>query len=80
MIRSVEELLYRKGVSEYRADRRVLRLFGLVERMDKYRTARRMSMAEVSGGRVRSRPWLGWTDGEKVALGSRGMAVGVALQ
>ena len=80
MIRSVEELLYRKGVSEYRADRRVLRLFGLVERMDKYRMARRMSMAEVSGGRVRSRPWFGWTDGVKVALGSRGMAVGVERQ
>ena len=33
-----------------RADQRVLRLFGHVERMDDYRMARRMLMAEVSGG------------------------------
>ena len=30
-------------------------------------------MAEVSGGRVRGRPRLGWMDGVKVALGNRGM-------
>ena len=35
-----------------RADQRVLRWFGHVERMDDYRTARRMLMAEVSGGWV----------------------------
>ena len=29
-----------------------------VERMNEYRTARRVLMAEVSGGRVRSRPSL----------------------
>ena len=28
-------------------------------------------MAEVSGGRVRGRPRLGWMDGVKVALGNR---------
>ena len=33
-----------------RADQRILRWFGHVERMDEYRMARRMSMAEVSGG------------------------------
>ena len=30
--------------------------------------ARRVLMAEVSGGRVRGRPRLGWMDGVKVAL------------
>ena len=38
------------------ADQRVLRWFGHVERMDEYRMARRVLMAEVSGGRVRGRP------------------------
>ena len=33
-----------------------------------YRLARRMLMAEVSGGRVRRRPRLGWMDSMKVAL------------
>ena len=32
---------------------------GHVERMDEYRMARRVLMAEVSGGRVRGRPRLG---------------------
>ena len=43
-----------------RADPRVLRLVGPVERMDEYRMARRVLMAEVSGWRVRGRPKLGW--------------------
>ena len=34
-----------------RADQRVLRWFGNVERIDDYRMARRVLMAEVSGGR-----------------------------
>ena len=42
-----------------RADQRVLRWFGHVERMDEYRMARRVLMAEVSGGRVRGRPRIG---------------------
>ena len=58
-----------------RADQRVLKWFGHVERMDDYRMARRVLMAEVSGGRVRGRPRLGWMDGVKVALGNRGMMV-----
>ena len=37
-------------------------------------------MAEVSGGRVRGRPRLGWMDGVKVALGNRGMTVNAARQ
>ena len=43
-----------------RADQRVLRWFGHVERTDEYRMARRVLMAEVSGRRVRGRPRLGW--------------------
>ena len=58
-----------------RADRRVLRWFEHVERMDEYSMARKVLMAEVSGGRVRGRPRLGWMDGVKVALGNRGMTM-----
>ena len=36
-----------------RADQRVLRWFGHVERTDEYRMAKRVLMADVSGGRVR---------------------------
>ena len=49
-----------------------------VERMDEYRMARRVLMAEVSGGQVRGRPRLGWMDGVNVALGNRGMTVEAA--
>ena len=63
-----------------RADQRVLKWFGHVERMDDCRMARRVLMAEVSGGRVRGRPKLGWMDGMKVALGNRGMTVEAARQ
>ena len=62
-----------------RADQRVLRWFGHVEKMDDYRMTRRVLMAEVSGERVR-RPRLGWMDGAKVALGNRGMTVEAARQ
>ena len=43
--------------------------------MDEYRMARRVLMAEVSGGRVRGRPRLGRMHGVKAALGNRGMMV-----
>ena len=69
-----------EGELASRADQRVLRWFGHVERMDEYRIARRMLMAEVSGGWVRRRPRLGWMDGVKVALGNRGMTVEAARQ
>ena len=71
-----EEVRRRAGIERElasRADQRVLKWFGHVERMDDYRMARRVLMAEVSGGRVRGRPRLGWMDGVKVALGNRGM-------
>ena len=48
--------------------------------MDEYRMARRVLMAEVSGGRVRGKPRLGWMDGVNVALGNRGMTVEAARQ
>ena len=57
-----------------------MRLFGHVERMDDYRMARRVLLAEVGGGLVRGRPRLGWMDGVKVALGNRGMTVEAARQ
>ena len=37
-------------------------------------------MAEVSRGRVRGRPNIGWIDSVKVALGNRGMTVEAAHQ
>ena len=46
--------------------------------MDEYRMARRVLMAEVSGGRARGRPRLSWMDGLKVALGNRGMILEAA--
>ena len=61
-----------------RADQRVLRWFGHVERMDEYHMARRVLMAGVNGGRVRGIPRLDWMDGVKVALGTRGMTVEAA--
>ena len=73
-----EEVRMRAGIereSASRADQRVLRWFGYVERMDEHRMARRVLMAEVSGGRVRGRPRLGWKDGVKVAFGNRGVTV-----
>ena len=78
-----EEVRRRAGIERElasRADQRVFRWFGHVERMHEYRMARRVLMAEVSGGRVRGRPRLGWMDGVKVALGNRGMTVDNALK
>ena len=76
-----EEVRRRAGIERElasRADQRVLRWFGHVERMDDYRMARRVLMAEVSGGRVRGRPKLGWMDCVQVAFGNRGMTVEAA--
>ena len=76
-----EEVRRRVGIERElasRADQRVLRWFGHLEIIHEYRMARRMLMAEVSGGRVRGRPRLGWMDGVKVALGNRGMTVKAA--
>ena len=56
-----EEVRRRAGIEKElanRADQSVLRWFGHVERIDDYRMARRMLIAEVSGGRVRRRQRL----------------------
>ena len=48
-----EEVRRRAGIERElasRADQRVLRWFGQVEKMEEYRMARRVLMAEVSGG------------------------------
>ena len=63
-----------------RADHRVLRWFGHVERMDDYGMARRVMMAEVTGGRVQSRPRLGWMKAVKAVRGSRLMTVEAVRQ
>ena len=42
--------------------------------------ARKVLIADVSEGRVRGRPRLGWMDGVKMALGSKGMTVEAARQ
>ena len=59
-----EEVRRRAGIERElasRVDQRVLRWFGHVERMDESRLARRVMIAEVSGGRVRGRPSsVGW--------------------
>ena len=63
-----EEVRRRTGIERElvnKADQRVLRWFGHVERINKYRVARNVLMAEVSGGRVRGRPRFGWMDGVK---------------
>ena len=73
-----EEVRRRAGTENElasRADQRVLIWFAHVERMDECRMTRSVLMAEVSGGRVRGRPWLFSRDGVKVALGNRGMTV-----
>ena len=57
-----------------------MRIIKNVERIDEYCMARMVLMAEISGGRVRGRPRLGWIDGVKVALGNRGMTVEAARQ
>ena len=78
-----EEVRRRAGIERELAsiaDQRVLRWFGHVERMDEYRMTRRVLMDEVSGGRVRGRPRLGWMDVVKVALGNRGKTVEAARQ
>ena len=62
------------------ADQRVFRWFGHVKKMNEYRMARRVLMAEVSGGRVRGRPRLGWKDGVKMPLSNRGMTAEAARQ
>ena len=76
-----EEVRMKAGIKRElasRADQRVLRWFGHVERMDEHRMPRRVLMAEISGGRARGRLRLGWMDGVKVTFGNSGMTVKAA--
>ena len=76
-----EDVCRRAGIETElasRADQRVLSWFGHVERLDEYRMARIVLMADESGVRVRGRPRLGWMDDVMMALGSRGMTVEAA--
>ena len=83
-----EEVRRRAGIEmelASRAEQRGLRWFGNVERMDEFRLSRRVLMAEVSRGRVRSRPRLSWMDGVATedgwcGLGNRGMMEEAAHQ
>ena len=78
-----EEVRRRGGIERElvsRADQRVLRWFGHAESMNECRLARKVLMAEVSGGRVRGRLRLGWIHGVKVTLSNRGMTVEAARQ
>ena len=49
-----------------------------MERMDEYRIAKRVLMAEVSGAPVQSRQRLVWMNAVKVSLGCRVMTVEAA--
>ena len=63
-----------------KADQRVFKWFGHVERMVEYRLARSVLMADVSGGRVRGRLRFCCMDGVMMALDSREMTVEAARQ
>ena len=76
-----EEVRRRTGIESEvarRADQRVLRWFGHVERMDEHLMAIRVLMAEVSGGQERWRPRLFWMDGEGGLGQQRNGGVGCA--
>ena len=61
----VEETLAEK------VDRRVLRWFRHVERMDEGRWPRKLKAAKVEGRLGRGKPRFGWLDGVKMALAIR---------
>ena len=63
-----------------RVDQSVLRWFGHMERLVEYSMAKRVLMADVSGGWVWGRLRLGLMDGMKMAFGSQGMMVEAAQQ
>ena len=68
-----EEVHRRAGIERELASR-------VDQKVDEYHMNRKVLMADVGGGRVRSRPRIGWMDVIKVALGSRRMAVEGARQ
>ncbi len=73
-----EEVRRRTGiVKEFaeRAEQRVLRWFGHVERMEEERLVKRVIRSNVRDVRPRGRPQMGWLDSVKRALGARGISV-----
>ena len=69
-----EEIRRRAGIEETfaeKVDRRVLRWFGHVERMDEGRWPRKVKAAKVEDRLGRGRPRFGWLDGVKSALAIR---------
>ena len=77
-----EEVRRRAGIEMELASRadQSIEVVWACGKKDDYRMARRVLMAEVSGGRVRGRSRLCWKDGVKVALGNRGITVEAARQ
>ncbi len=73
-----EEVRRRTGVVKElaeRAEQRVLRWFGHVERMEEERLVKKITRSEVRGVSPRGRPRMGWMDSVKRALGARRMSV-----
>ncbi len=73
-----EEVRRRTGVVKElaeRAEQRVLRWFGHVERMEEERLVMKITRSDVRGVRPRGRPRMTWMDSVKRALGARGMSV-----
>ncbi len=63
-----------KGLAE-RVDQGVLRWFGHVQRMEEEHLVKKTARADVIGVRPRGRPRMGWIDGVRRALDTRGMTV-----
>ena len=73
----------RAGIEETfaeKVDRRVLRWFGHVERMDEGRWPRKVKAAKVEGRQGRGRSRFGWLDGVKRALAIREVGSQEAMQ
>ena len=63
-----------------KVDRRVLRWFGHVERMDEGRWPRKVKAANVEGRHERGRPRFSWLDGMKRVLAVREVSLQEATQ
>ena len=84
MYRVKNEEMHNRAVIEMalasRADQKVLRWLGHVARMDEYRMARRVLMADISRGRIRGRPRLDWMDGLRWPWATRNYGGGCATK
>ena len=79
-----EEIRRRAGIeetlAENKVDRRVLRWFGYVERMDEGRWPRKIKAAKVEGRLGRGRSRFGWLDGVKREIAIREVGLQEATQ